>query len=254
MQTELPIYEIKGHPFIVEVEYLLLRSASDSTNFIEFSDMYDKGTHYEVGFYPRTGIADIYGDRGPGVEIIQVPPMLQLDPERVAKMYNMKVFELPKRDAELSCNNEWYERRQNGNQPTINIYGHKYFVNLNHWVLEPKNLFNDFIRLRELRSDPTNTYYYGMLDIKKMCLIKYEDDKILEIPPNAVMIKIPNERVLDPYALMRGSISDGYPERLKFPVRYDLEARVMDWKDTPILQLIRQNRKLQKKSKKGLKR
>lgn len=253
MQEGLPIHEIKGHPFIVEVENRLLRSVSDNTYFIEFSDMVDKKTHYEIDFDPETGVADIYGDGGPGLAKVKVLPMVKLDPERVAKIYNMEISELPERDSALRGSKEWYEKRRSGVLPTINIYGHQYFVNLNYQVLEPRNLLNDFISLRDLRKDLTNTYYYGMLDTKKMSLIKYDESKIDEIPKNAVMIRIPNERVLDPFAQMRNTFLEEQPERWVFPVRYDLEARVMDWKDTNLPQLIKQNRKLQKKSRKGLK-
>ncbi|TYR37414.1 hypothetical protein FXV77_05265 [Sphingobacterium phlebotomi] len=253
MQGELPMYEIKGHPFIVEVEYGLLRSVHDNMNFIEFTDMSDEGTHYEIGFSRLFGIADIYGDN-PSTAIEKVPPMVELDPERVAKMYNLKVSDLPKKDRDLRTSMEWYIRRKRGEQPTINIYGHTYFVNVNHWILEPKDLRNDLLRFRDLRADPTNTYYYGMLDTKTMSLIKYDDDLIKEIPQNAVMIKIPNEKILDPFMRLRSMGWEDHLEKIgKFPIRYNFEARVLPWRDTPIPQLIRQKKKLHRKHKRSLK-
>lgn len=254
MENKLPIYKIKGVPFTVEVEYCLLRHTIDRRNIIEFSDMMNMGTHYEIDFDPITGIADIYGDGGEGLQRAKIPQMVKLDPERVAKMYNMKVSELPEHDSQLQTNKEWYNLRLKRKLPTIRIHGHDYFANVRQRTLEPKDLHNDFIMLHDLQRDPTNTYYFGMLDTKSMSVIPY-DNEITSIPENAVMIRIPHERILDPFVELEDMGWSNFPERLgKFPLRYDMEATVMEWKDTPIPKLIVKNLRRQKREKKGKKR
>lgn len=253
MDSKLPTYEIKGIPFQVDVDYDLLRHSNDHRNIIEFSDLVDKGTHYELRFDPIAETADIYGDGGKGLEKVKVPPMVQLDPERVARKYNLKVSDLPRRDSELRTDPEWFRQRKMGRQPTIRIYGHTYFVNLNFGILEPKNLLADQIRLRELQRDPTNTFYFAMFDTQKQAVIPF-DDKIKSIPKNAVMIKIPHERILDPFVRLRNMGWEDFPERLgKFPVRYDMEAMVLEWSDTPVPELIKKNRIHQQGQKASLK-
>lgn len=239
----LPIYEIKGVPFFVDVDLALLRHVKDPQNFIEFSDMEDMGTHYKIEFDVKTETADIYGDGGPGLVKIKIPPMVQLDPERVSRKYNLSIDMLPKRDSELKSHSGWFQLRKMGKQPNVEICGRNYFVNLSFGQLDPEDLRHIPIRFSELEKDPTNTYYTGLLNINTMTIVSYDENTITEIPVNTVMIMLPHERVLDPFAYrLRGMGWEDHPERLgKFPVRYEMEARIMDWNDTPIPELIKSN-------------
>jgi hypothetical protein len=247
METKLPIYKIMGIPFIVDVDLALMRHHKDQANFMQFSDMTDMGTHYEVDFDVKHEMAELYEENRPGLKLVKIPPMVQLDPERVALKYNIEVSKLPSIDAELRSHPGWFQQRKSGKQPTIKIWGQTYFVNVNFGLLEPENLFHNPIRLTELKKDPTNTYYFGILDTNEMSIIQY-DDSIAAIPENAVIIKVPHERVLDPFFIRLRSMGwEDHPERMgHFPVRYDMEAQILNWKDSPIALLINKNNKKKK--------
>ncbi len=242
--VQLPIYGIEGVPFLVDVDLALMRHAKDPLNFIEFSDMIDKGTHYETYFDPKIETADVYSDRPRGLVKVKIPQMVVLDPERVALKYNLKVSELPDRDSKLLTSPDWYQLRKMGKQPTIWILGQEYVANMRMNVLEPMDLHNDFLMLSDMKLDPTRTFYYGMLDTETMSLIRYDEKQIRAIPEKAVIIRIPHERVLDPYLQIWKMGWEDHPERLgKFPIRYNFKALVLDVKDTPIDACIKANRK-----------
>ncbi|WP_222165926.1 hypothetical protein [Edaphocola aurantiacus] len=245
MKKTLPIYKIEGKlPFYVDVDLGLLRSVHDPAHFIEFGDMIDKGTHYEIDINMKTGIADLYGVGGRGLVTAKIPPMVRLDPEGMAAKYNMKVRDLPVYDHELKMDPVWYNNRKLGALPTMKILGQLYFVNVRLGQLEPKNLWFNPIRLEQFRKDPTNTFYYGMLDKKSMALIAYDEGQILDIPKGAVLIRVPHERVLDPFIHLRYMGWEDHPERIgKFPVRFNMEAMELDWNQSPIPRLIEENRR-----------
>lgn len=242
--VQLPIYGIEGVPFLVDVDLALMRHAKDPLNFIEFSDMIDKGTHYETYFDPKTETADVYSEKPRGLVKVKIPQMVVLDPERVALKYNVKVSELPAKDSELRTSREWYKLRKMGKQPTIRVLGEEYVANMRMQVLEPMNLCNDFLMLSAMKPDPTRTFYYGLLDTETMSLIAYDEKQIKALPENAVIIRIPHERVLDPYLQIWQMGWEDHPERLgKFPIRYNFEALVLDVKDTPIAACLKANQK-----------
>jgi len=92
MKRELPVFNIEGTDFLVDVDKRWLIQAGNPGNFFEFIDMEDKGTHYEM-FYDKRYKCEVVGvgPRDDQMIDIKIPPMVVLDPVGVAEKYGLTV-------------------------------------------------------------------------------------------------------------------------------------------------------------------
>src|ERR1700761_4504127 len=95
MERELPIYNIHGTEFIVDIENNELRQKGKEDNFISFLDMTDKGTHYSF-YYDKDRKEMSIGNKADheGIILTDIPPMARLDPEAMSKKYGVPVDEV----------------------------------------------------------------------------------------------------------------------------------------------------------------
>jgi len=270
METTLPIYEIRDVPFYVDVDNNRLLQKGMEDNVLRFEDMEDCPTGYRVRMNPENMRQQVYFSK----QFIEEPidHMVKLDPERMAKKYGISVDKLPASDGLLTYNKANLIRRVMGELPRMMIYGHEFIIDLRLGLLRPVDDFRTMgIVLDKLPMDASGSVYQCLYDFK-MHTIAIADMSITSIPKNIIPIEIPNDDTLDPFFCAKkyselNGISSQYPigkpevanaidwEKTemveffnKYPVRYNLEARVMPWAQTGIIEVIKKNLDFQKKN------
>lgn len=249
--SRLPIYKIEGKPFQVDVESGILTHLWTGSLALEFRRMQDMGTHYLAYFDQKRKRLKGYSS-GPESVAVRIPQMVELDPRGVARMYNMEVSKLPKRDSELRCDPELFRQRKSGKQPIIDIYGYTYFVKLAHNLLEPKDFTREDISLWDMIKPPYHTGYVFMFDTVEQRLVRKKERQNEEaLRGRAVWVHIPHVSVLDPYMFQGLHKRDEGPETLRHPIRYNLKARVfdLDWKEIPSYRISKKGKTPRKKQK-----
>ena len=94
-KRKLPVHTIEGTDFLVDIDKRSLIQVDDHNNTIDFIDLQDKGTHYEMLYDLRDknsppGI----GPMDDQMIDVKIPPMVVLDPAGVADKYGLTVDEL----------------------------------------------------------------------------------------------------------------------------------------------------------------
>lgn len=138
---------------------------------------------------------------------------------------------------------ELLNERMQGKLPTINIAGHIFYVDVRMNSLRPHNDFTTFgIHFARFddhkKSDEVAWIPY---DPKKHEAKDVDFSEIKEIPKDWVMVEIPNPWRLDPYGY---AVKHGYPIApflKEFPIQESLKARIVPWKESGILEVIRKN-------------
>ena len=239
----LPTFTIKDTCFLVDIEKQVLRQTNDLSNEISFiKDMQDKGNHYLLNY-------DFVEKRCPGVILdpltiidVQVPPLVELDPEGMAAKYGITVEQLKgKTDFEVIVDQELLALRHKGVLPQINIAGEQFIVDLRLQELRHASNFHPVISLKSF--DLTNdgwkyeAFYHPMM--KQLVGI---DPKLTEFPDGVIKIQLPNEIGLDPVGTAR-QYGMGERELLRrHPIQKELKAAVIPLSETNIPALIQRNR------------
>ena len=250
MQRELPIINIEGTDFRVDVNRFALIEKSNPDNFISVFNMRDtkNGYEFEYGLSSKNIKIPLF-DR----EIIpvKIPDMCVLDPIGMAIKHNVPFNEIKgKTDFELMVDQETFDKRVNkGMLPTLDILGYTFFVDIPMGKLRPKD---DFLSKGIVFSEIDN--YYDMS--KRNYTIPYNPQthafekldfvNIKEIPRDVVAVTFPSERILDRI---------GWNRKYRFNIIHGLkiaglkthfEAKKVSWRQTPLLTIIRDNLKKQK--------
>lgn len=254
MNKELPALKINGKEYLLDVDYGLFREKANPERVIKRGYLKDVGVHY---------LLDI-----PGQTKVAVPYMVELDPEGMSKKYGIPVKDLPATDGELKCDRQWLADRLQGKLPTIELAGHTFFVDLRLGLLRPKDDFRTMgIELNRLPLNESGTGFQFLYDPKNHAEVIY-DENWTEIPKGVMAIEIPGEFTLDPVgtimkysdtldkkypfgnraeALDLYEKSVGFREFLdRYPVRYNLKARLIPWERTIIPEQIARNKQKMK--------
>lgn len=253
MERELPIFNIRGTDFIVDVEKFELREKADPFNRINIFNLKDEGDAYILEYCPQ--LKNIYI---PFVNdkpiVIKIPPVNKLDPIGMAKKYKRTLEDIQgKTDFEIMVNQEAYDLRVNKNVlPTIEIAGHTFYVDLQMDKLRPKD---DFLSNGIVFSDIEK--YYDLE--KRAYTIPYNPKthefqkpdylNIKEFPKDLIAVSFPSERLLDRIGWNRkyrleithGLAMNGL--KLKFT------AKNTPWKKTFLAEIIKHNINTEKKLK-----
>ncbi|OJV52273.1 MAG: hypothetical protein BGO31_05430 [Bacteroidetes bacterium 43-16] len=251
MERVLPTYEIAGIPFIVDVDYSLLRHPEDERYTISFlNDLEDKGSHYDLYMDKTTMEPAVYQLRTPddgNTLIFNIPQMVQLDPEGVAFKYGIAPNMLPEKDIDCTMNPEVFKKREMGQLSVIDICGHPFFIDVRNGLLQPKDDFTTMgIELSKLEVDDSGTAYLCLYDPQKHTTVTL-DPKIKKIPRGIVALQIPSETILDSYAVARQyNLLESTDWFRKFPVRTNLSARIIPWEKTSLPELVERNKTKQK--------
>lgn len=257
MKRELPVYNIEGTAFVVDVANLQLREKANPENEILVSDMRDVGDGYVFDYSPiEKNIPMLFSD-DTDVRTVKIPELVQLDPIGMAEKYGYAVHEmLGKTDFSLMVDQQALGRRLMGQLPTVDISGHTFFVDIRMDMLRPKD---DFLSKGIVLSQIDHFYD----DDRKVYTIPYNPkthefqdldyDNITSIPKDLIVVSFPHESVLDPIGYNRKAGWDETFGLKETNVKSHFEAKVVDWKETgieaTILENISKQHKQQKQSK-----
>lgn len=253
MKRELPVYNIEGTDFIVDVASLQLCEKANPENVIPLFDMRDVGDGYVFDYSPKEkNIPRLFND-DMDVTTVKIPELVQLDPVGMAEKYGYSVYEMQgKTDFALMVDQQAFGRRLMGQLPTVDIAGHTFYVDITMGKLRPKDDFaSNGIVFRQI------DHYYD--DDKEAYVIPYNPksyefqeldyDNITATPKDLIVISFPHEIALDPVGFNRKGGWDETDGLKQKNIKSHFEAKIIDWKETGIGQTIKENIKKQQQSK-----
>lgn len=175
-----------------------------------------------------------------------------------AKAYIDWVVDIRNKKAEIKPNDNMidtkaYDLRVNkGTLPTLDIYGHTFYVDISRDMLRPKDDF----RSKGIVFSDIKTYYD---EDKRTYTIPYnpkthefqEPDyrNIRELPKNLIAVEFPSERLLDRIGWNRKYGFDLIHGLDKQGLALKFTARAIPWKETFLVGLIDHNLKSEKRQK-----
>lgn len=250
MKRELPVYNIEGTDFIVDVANLQLREKENPENVIPVLEMRDVGDGYVFEYSHREkNMPVMLSDEWDAITV-KIPELVQLDPVGMAEKYNYAVHAIQgKTDFDLMVDQQALGKRLMGRLTTIDIAGHPFYVDIPMDMLRPKD---DFLSSGIVFSQIE--HYYD--DQKQVYMIPYnpkthefqeiDHQNITSLPKDLIAISFPHESVLDPVGYNRKGGWDE-AEGLKVTnIKSHFEAKQVDWKETGIEATIQENIKRQK--------
>ena len=242
MERELPIIQIEGTAFIVDVAKDELREQEHPENVIPFSDMSDKSTHYLFEYDKEIRNTPMWNDESVYVEL---PPLKVLDPVGMAEHYGKTPEEIrAKTDYEIIVDQQLVDRRLGGLLPVIEIAGHPFFVDLRMGSLRPMDDFSTagilFTEIEDCMLEDGRSYWIPY-DPATHQYVAIDYREITKIPKGIVMVEIPNEERLDPIGYSQLHGFDAEPILRANPIEHTMKARIVSWDETPIEMIIKEN-------------
>ncbi len=242
-ERELPVIEIEGTSFLVDVKSQQLVQRDQCENKISFIEMKDMGSHYILNYSPsEKNIPSVLsGD----TQAIIIPPMIKLDPEGMKLAYGLRKGTFNElTDFDIVVDQEAIRERLGGKLPVIQILGHDFFVDLRMGYLRPKDDFSTMgINIGELDyiAGDVNGRYQFPYDPKTHQSVHVDWEAITQLPQDFVLIEIPMAADLDPVSYCRLYGLDFKVIAREHPPRQLMTARIISWKDTPINKIIERN-------------
>lgn len=239
METNLPIYKWENFEFLVDVENNSVRERSNPRNTYLMFQMNDLG---------KDGYSFEHYDESTGKSVmVDLPPLVTLDPGGMALKYNKSVEEIQgSSDFEVMVDQDLLKKRiTSGQLPTITIDDSIFYADARIDLLRPKDDFSTMgIRFDDLDDYyvvETNTYAFPYNPLThEIGKLNYEN--ITEYPKDLLFVEIPDVKVLDPVGWNR---RNGWPETddLKWVgLKLEFEAKIVPWKETGIDDLITENK------------
>lgn len=249
---ELPTHIVEGTEFVVDAQHLQLYEKARPVNKISLFDIRSAAEGYEFLYSPeRKNLpTSIYDD----VITVKIPEFTQLDPEGMAERYGLHADDVKgKTDFELMVNQEAYQSRKAGVLPTLEIEGHIFFVDIGLDALRPKdNLGSGGILISQIESyyDDEKGKYIIPYNPVKQELQEIKLDSITAIPRDVILVSFPHAYRLDPIGANRKHGVDDQFQLKERNVQSHFKAERIEWKDTVIGKIIKQNIKQQQKLRK----
>lgn len=249
MKRELPIYNIEGTDFEVDVVNLRLHEKANPDNIISVSDMRDVENGYAFDYSLREKNIPMISTDYKDIRSVKIPELVKLDPVGMAEKYGHPVDSLQgKTDFDLMVNHEALARRLSGHLPTIDIAGHTFFVDLRMDMLRPKDDFLSegipFSEIQHYYNDDLDAYVIPY-NPKKHEFQELSEDMVT-IPKDIIIISFPPEFKLDPVGFNRLGGWDEKNELKERGIQSNFEAKVMSWSESGFEETIRENKKAKK--------
>ncbi|MDN5287462.1 MAG: hypothetical protein JWR38_3736 [Mucilaginibacter sp.] len=241
----LPIFTIKERDFLVDINQQVLREVERPANEISFvDDMKDLGTHYVLCYDVERGVKYREADQhySSSETWINVPLMIELDPEGMAAKYGLTTDQLKgKTDFEVIVDQDALEQRLAGVLPRIHIAGEVFIIDLRLHELRHAKNFHLVLSLKSFDLTPDRWKYeaYYHPYIKQVVEI---DPKLTELPDSVVRIRLPNEVGLDPVGTARRYGMEESALLRRYPIQKELKAEIISLSETDLPALIQRNR------------
>ncbi|SDW50828.1 hypothetical protein SAMN05444410_103152 [Hydrobacter penzbergensis] len=245
MKRELPVYNIEGTDFIVDVANLQLREKANPENVIPVFDMRDVGDGYVFDYSPKEKNIPMLFSDDTDVRTVKIPELVQLDATGMAEKYGLSANNVQgKTDFELMVDQQALGRRLMGQLPTIDIAGHTFYVDIRMSMLRPKDDFlSNGIVLSQIDNfyDDERKIYAFPYNPKTHEFQELDYDNITAIPKDLIVVSFPHESILDPVGFNRKHGLDETNGLKETNVKSHFEATRVDWKETGIETTIREN-------------
>ena len=250
MTRELPIINIQGTDFTVDIERLQLTEKSNDNNFIPFGYMADVSGGYEFDYGLESRNMHSIWTEEESVRI-KIPPLVELDPIGMSQKYKIPIGQITgKTDFEVMVNQEAFDLRVNkGILPTIDIAGDLFHVVLDKGRLIPKDdprsagiPIPSFERYDQVLGE--NVFAY---DPKRKQIKDIDYLKITEIPSNLIAIKLPFSFTLDPVGWNWQQNRDTKFGLKTSNFRMHFSSPKIPWEKTDLPDIIKENIEEEKK-------
>lgn len=234
MERELPIINLEGTDFIVDVSKFELREKEDPANIITLQDMIDVGEGYAYGH-------------------LEIPEFVRMDPEGMASKY--KVDDITgKTDFDLMVDQEAFDKRVNhGLLPILDISGHSFYVDIRMDMLRPHDDFLSkgivFDEIDNYFSEEENAYIIPY-NPKTHEFQELDYENITEFPKDLIAVQFPFQKELDPIGWNRAGGWDIKDDLKLIGVKSHFEAKTVPWQKTWLPYVINDNLKRQKQEDK----
>lgn len=222
----IPTLLIGGTTFVVDVINEEIKERANLHNVIRFEDMADKGSHYSFSYDLNDKNIPVLVSRQEHIIEVNIPQMVELDPELVAEKYKVSVESLKgKRDLDLIVDPQLLQKRLNGELPTILIGTDTYIVD---WYLKELRAPDDpgrRISLANLEMNAEGTEYICFFDTLNKVVVPAHDIK--QHSGNLAILVIPYEIKLDPVGVAREYGMEDTALLRKYPIEKVLKAQLM---------------------------
>lgn len=247
MKRKLPIKEIHGTPFYVDVEDMALKQLGDSDNVIYFSSMEDKGSHYEFPYDLDTktmpGAFQVVRTNVIKVEIEQ---MARLDPQGMALKYGKTLSEVSgKSDYEVIVDQKLLEARKANILPVLDINNDEFYVDVENEKLIALRNPDHQLFFSGLSGNIIDGNIKGFYHVRRQEFIAIEwATKVY--PTDVVYMEIPyNYRTLDPIYTAKAYSPEGARAFLcANPPKEKLVAKISDIRESYIADIVNENIRL----------
>ncbi len=245
MERVLPVYTIEGADFIVDIANLQLKEKAHPENTISLFDMRDVGDGYVFDYDPaRKNLPELFNEHE-AIKEVKIPELVQLDPVGMAEKYGLPIEAIEgKKDFDLMVDQQVYKERLNGKLVTIDIADHTFYVDIRMDMLRPKDDFLSegivFSKIDHYYSDDLERYMIPY-NPKKHEFQEIDYGVITAIPKDLIVVSFPHESKMDPIGWNRKIGLSETSDLKETNVYSHFEAKIIDWKETPIEQIIQKN-------------
>lgn len=243
-RRELPLLNIGGTDFVVDVNKFQLREKANEQNVISFKDMTDFGEGYSFEYSRK--LKNIPGIYEKSHVLIEIPEFVRLDPVGMAQKYGLTLEEVKtKTDFDLMVDQYAFDMRLNkGRLPTIDVAGHLFYVDIRMDMLRPKDDFLSkgivFDKIDHYFSEERNAYLIPY-DPKRHEFRELDYNNIIEFPKDLIAVQFPFQRELDPIGWNRHGGWDITDSLKQIDVKGHFTAKTIPWQQTHLPEIIREN-------------
>lgn len=244
-ERDLPVIDVHGTDFIVDVANMELREKANMQNVIAIKDMWDDGNNYVFEYSLREKNMPQSMTDEDEIKSFKLAQLIDIDPAGMAEKHGLTVDALAgKTDRDLMMGSAAVQKRLKGNLPTIEIAGDLFYVDLRMDMLRPHN---DFLSKGINFSDIDHYYsverdaYMIPYNPSKREFQEIDPHTITEIPKDLIVISFPLAHELDPIGFNRLHGINEFQGVQQLNVKSHSVAQTIDWKHTGIEQTIKEN-------------
>lgn len=256
MERDLPIISIKGTDFVVDVINGELRERDRQQNIMDIKYMNYVGNGKRYTFFydlitknlpTKERISEIVFTDNNEVQEVKIPELNSIDPIGMAKKHNLSLEEVKGRtDFELTIKpGSLLDLRWNkGILPTLDIYGHTFYVDLQMDMLRAKD---DFRSKGIVFSDIQNFYdensqrYFIPYHPKAHEFRKIDYETITQIPKDLIVVSFYHETILDPVGWIRKYGFDPIEGMDNSKLKVNFKATTETWAHIFVPEKIKEN-------------
>jgi len=241
-ERDLPLHEIAGTMFMVDIEKGGLIQVNDNDNIIWFEDLNDKLDHYEMLYDLRDkNWVTPVGPMDDQMITVQIPLLSALDPIGMRQKYGEPENYLQGRTEKQFLENlQAVALRHQGELPRIIIGLSAFEVDVIGRELRHVEYAGINIDLEQMEFNKEEEVFESLYHTESMQLVQF-DPNWTSLPQNVIMIQIPAEIRLDPVGIAR---LHGLNEKAilsKHPYHSQQHATVIFLANTNLPEIIEQN-------------